>query len=40
MVHLLSSKMEEPQGLTGKGAGEEILRKSETEDFAQVQQGG
>ena len=41
MMHLLSSKMVEPQGPTGKGAGEEeILRKSETQGFVQVQQGG
>ena len=37
-MHLPSSRMVEPQGPTGKGAGgEETLG---TKDFAQVQQGG
>ena len=37
-MHLLSSKMVELQGPTGKGAGEEEILGAK--DFAQVQQGG
>ena len=38
-MHLLTSKMGEPQGLTGKGTGEQEL-KSQTQRFAQMLQGG